>query len=505
MTIRNRLIFSYIAMIFIPLILFIGIASLLGGYFLKDIAGNNDLVDSARSGGKTSPIWETFEKRKQLMASVKLMAHYEPDRLMDPVFLKEMNEQFDLLQAGLVIIKDDHVIYASPLVDGTNLSNQLKHYETNQDNRWRKKWNNRFTVEQYDFAFSNQSFGTIYLLSDVNPLFERVWKFFPILFLSLLVVIAFTNGLLTFLVSRSIIKPLYQLKSAAEQIKEGNLDSSLSLRRKDEIGEVGEAFEEMRERLKRSIQLQLRYEENRKELVSNISHDLKTPITGIKACIEGIRDGIADTEEKKEKYMQMMDKKVSDMDHLIDELFLFSKLDLNRLPFQFENIDLVAYLRDCSLDLQVDPQLKGVKICFKGDIAEPLFVMADREKLQRVLMNIVSNSLKYMNGKDKDIQLTLIREERDVRISIQDNGSGIESNALPYIFDRFFRADPSRNTLSGGSGLGLAIVKQIVEEHGGRISADSTVGEGTTISFTLPLQKQEVLGGEKKYEENSNH
>jgi signal transduction histidine kinase len=157
------------------------------------------------------------------------------------------------------------------------------------------KINNRFTVESITFTYSDQSTGMVYILSDLNPFFDKLKMVFPLLVLSLLIVIGLTNGILTYLVSRSIIKPLYALKHAAEEIKEGNLNHEVLLKRKDEIGQLGEAFEEMRYRLNESIQIQLQYEENRKELISNISHDLKTPITGIKACVEGIKDGIADT------------------------------------------------------------------------------------------------------------------------------------------------------------------------------------------------------------------
>ncbi|WP_241254599.1 HAMP domain-containing sensor histidine kinase [Brevibacillus sp. SYP-B805] len=266
------------------------------------------------------------------------------------------------------------------------------------------------------------------------------------------------------------------------------------MKRKDEIGELGAAFEEMRHRLSQSIRLQLQYEENRKELISNISHDLKTPITGIKACIEGIRDGIADTDAKREKYMRMIAKKTEEMDRLIDELLLFSKLDLKRLPFHLEPLDLAAYLRDCVEELRLDPRMEGITITFTGAHDRPVPVMADREKLRRVIMNIMDNSLKYMDKDQKEIRVELFDDESEATVRIQDNGPGIESAALPQIFDRFYRADPSRSTATGGSGLGLAIVKQIVEGQGGRVWAESRMGEGTSISFTLPKSKH---GGEQ--------
>jgi signal transduction histidine kinase len=495
MTIRKRLILSYIAMLLIPVVLLVVIVANLAGVFFKEMRSSGELKNE--TAHLIPSIGVTFNNREQLLAGVKLLTKYEPDRLMDNVFLQETDEAAKLLHAGLVVMKNDRITHASPLVNNAELLDQLEEFRTVQGNGWSNRLNGRFTVEKHDFMFIDRSPGTLYLLSDLSPFIERMRQFLPMLFIFLLLVVGLTNGLLTFLVSRSIIKPLYILKDAAEKIKEGDLDYRLSLARKDEIGEVGEAFEEMRERLKQSLQLQMKYEENRKELISNISHDLKTPITGIKACIEGIRDGIADTEEKKDKYLQMIENKTASMDRLIDELLLFSKLDLKRLPFHYEEIDIAAFVRDYVVELRVEPHMKNVTIHYREENRHPVYVMADREKLQRVLMNIVDNSMKFMNRDDKNIDISLVTEAKEATVRIRDNGAGIESEALPHIFDRFYRAEPSRNTLTGGSGLGLAIVKHIVEELGGRAWAESIMGEGTTISFTLPVDKTVRSGGEK--------
>jgi signal transduction histidine kinase len=406
MSIKMRLLLSYIAMTFIPVILFALIAAALASVFFKDAAGTGD--------GKGMPaLWETSNQRDELIAGVKFMARTDPDPFTDSVFLKNTDEQLNHVQAGLVVMRNDRMTFVSPFVDSPNLYNQLQELPTDSDKHpWGKKVGGRFTVEKYDISFSDHSVGTVYVLSDLNLFFESVRKFFPLLVLSLLVVIGLTNGILTFLVSRSFIKPLYTLKHAAEQIKEGNLDHEVNLKRKDEIGELSEAFEEMRGRLNESIRLQLQYEQNRKELISNISHDLKTPITGIKACVEGIQDGIADTGPKREKYMSMIAKKTEEMDHLIDELFLFSKLDLKRLPFNLEPTDLGAYLRDCVEELRLDPRMAGISLAFSFSGDGSVSVIADLEKLHRVIMNIIENSLKYMNKAQKEIRIELFDDNK---------------------------------------------------------------------------------------------
>jgi signal transduction histidine kinase len=291
-------------------------------------------------------------------------------------------------------------------------------------------------------------------------------------------------GLLNYLVSRSIIKPVTFLKQAADRIKSGDLDFKVTSASNDEVGQLHQAFEEMRIRLKESTELQIKYEENRKELLSNISHDLKTPITSIIGYVEGIRDGVANTPEKTAKYLSTISLKARDLDALIDELFLFSKLDLKREPFSFEKVDIVPFIKDISEEVQFDLQPHG----FKLDVAitaPSLIVTADREKLKRVMMNIIQNSVKFLNKDEKKIEITLEENNEDVMVIITDNGQGIDPEDLPFVFDRFYRSEPSRNTATGGSGLGLAIAKQIIQAHGGTIEADSKLGEGTSVFFTL--------------------
>jgi signal transduction histidine kinase len=480
MSIKTRLLLSYIAMTFIPVILFAFIASTLSSVFFKDVSG-------AADDQRTPAFWQMSDQRNELLAGIKFMARTDPDRFADSGFLQKTAEQLDRMQTGMVVMRNGAVSYTSPFLSNVDVDSQLQRVKSGQfESRWGQTMAGGFTVDKVDVKYADGSTGAVYLLSDMNLFLHGIRKFIPLLVLSLLLVIVLTNGILTYLVSRSLIKPLYALKSAAEQFKDGDLSREVNLRRKDEIGELGAAFEEMRRRLNESIRLQLRYEESRKELISNISHDLKTPIAGIKACVEGIHDGIADTEPKREKYIGMIAKKADELDRLIEELFLFSKLDLQRLPFDLETVDLAVYLRDCAEELRVDPRTEGVEVAFTYSGEGPVPVVADREKLRRVIMNIVDNSLKYRNKANPWIKLELLDGAREATVKIEDNGVGIESEALPHIFDRFYRADPSRNRETGGTGLGLAIVKQMVEGQGGTVRAESRLGEGTAIYFTLP-------------------
>ncbi|TMV44962.1 HAMP domain-containing histidine kinase [Paenibacillus mesophilus] len=503
MSIRKKLLLSNFGMVLIPLVLFFLCIMLLYGLFMRDIStitGYYGADGATREG--IAVVRDKFEQRNELFAGIRFMVRYNPEMLTDGAFLNDMDATLGDTKAGIVITKNGAPAFVSAYVKDLDIG-KLESFDAERDKSephhgdvpHLRNGDRQYSFERLDFTFSDGKGGSVYFLTDMSPLASFVPKMMPTVAGVLLLILCLTNGALTIIVSRSFIKPLYALKGAAEQIKEGNLDHGLTLGRKDEFGEVGAAFEEMRVRLKQSIGLQLQYEENRKELLSNISHDLKTPITAIKGCVEGLLDGIADTPEKRNSYLRMIGRKAEDMDREIDELFLFSKLDLKRVPFHFERLELASYLRDHEEELRLQPRSADVQISYERDSGRNVYVQADREKLHRVIQNIVDNSIKYMDKETKRIDIVLSESPGEAVVRISDNGAGIDPEALPHIFDRFYRADPSRNGSSGGSGLGLAIVKQIVEEHGGRVWAESAPGAGTSILFTLPITSSAEKGG----------
>ena len=286
---------------------------------------------------------------------------------------------------------------------------------------------------------------------------------------------------------RSLIRPLNVLRMATSNMKRGNLDFTISGSPDDELGQLCEEFEEMRLRLKEQIDARMKYEQDTIELISNISHDLKTPLTAIKGYAEGIMDGVADCEEKRNKYIRTIYTKASDMSVLVDELSLYSKIDSNIIPYNFDRLDINAYFMDCVEEQSLDMEVKGIAMELASEVPAGTFVKADPEQLRRVVNNIIGNAVKYMNKPSGSIKIRLVPMKCCVKVEIEDNGPGIAENDLAHIFERFYRADSSRGTRKGGSGLGLAIVKKIIEDHGGKVGAESTPGEGSTIFFTLPV------------------
>lgn len=300
-----------------------------------------------------------------------------------------------------------------------------------------------------------------------------------------LLVVFLAAALLIYWIYRTVSVPLAILQRAARNIKEGNLDFEMKIETDDEFGQLCQDFEAMRLRLKANAEEKIAYDRENKELISNISHDLKTPITAIKGYVEGIMDGVADTPEKMDRYIKTIYNKANEMDLLINELTLYSKIDTNRIPYNFTTIAAKQYFGDCADDLALELDAKGVEFKYRSYVDMDFKVIVDPEQLRRVINNIVTNSLKYMDKPKGKINMSLKDVGDFIQIELGDNGKGIAAKDLPYIFDRFYRTDASRNSSKGGSGIGLSIVKKIVEEHGGKIWATSEDGEGTTMYFVI--------------------
>lgn len=293
-----------------------------------------------------------------------------------------------------------------------------------------------------------------------------------------------TNLITSYLFSKRILEPISQLKNAVSEISLGNLNLEITEDGDDEIRELCADFEKMRVQLKDSVRIRRKYDDNRKMLVSSISHDLKTPITSIKGYVEGILDGVANTEEKIDAYLKTIYSKAQLMDIMIDDLLLYSRLDLNQVPFNFEKTNIIDFFQYCVDESIYELQKSNIEISLQNDLKEAKYVMLDKEKMQRVVLNIIDNSRKYMNKEKGQIVIMLRETKSSIIIEIKDNGSGIDKNHLNRIFDRFYRADPARTEIKG-SGLGLAISKQIVEGHKGKIWAISHENLGTSIIISL--------------------
>ena len=328
--------------------------------------------------------------------------------------------------------------------------------------------------EVYDIAISQSDGGN-----------ARIHLMTKDLFLSAFIILIFTALAIGLWLYRSIATPLVKLKKATQNIKEGNLDFVLDVEGNDEFSQLCQDFEEMRRRLKESTEEKNLIEKENKELISNISHDLKTPITAVKGYVEGIMDGVADTPEKMDRYVRTIYTKTNEMDHLINELTFYSKIDTNRIPYTFSKLNVEDYFSDCAEEVGLELETKGIELVYANYVEKDVVVIDDGEQIRRVIHNIIGNAIKYMDKKRGIIQIRVKDVGDFIQVEIEDNGKGIGAKDLPYIFDRFYRTDISRNSSKGGSGIGLSIVKKILEDHGGKVWATSREGIGTIMYFVL--------------------
>lgn len=481
MKLRTRLIIAFFIILIMPVVLFALIGSAVVAPQLHIMAQTYGLDNELSSFTGTSfkivtAITNALERR------VLEEINENPDQFLDKSFLDELNETFESKNSYLVLRVDDEYQYI-----GTNqVSIDIINAAVLDD-----------TVEVYDFAeeaqqvysfvdvsFSDGRTGEIYIFTKIDNQLPEIKTFMYSLLTLAVLILAATAGVLVTWIYRSIIRPIGSLRVAAQNIRDGNLDFDMEIR-SDEMGELAADFDTMRKRLKDNAQEKVEFDAENKQLISNISHDLKTPLTAIKGYVEGIMDGVADTPEKMDRYIRTIYAKANDMDKLIDELTLYSRIDTNRIPYNFVQLDVAEYFEDCAYDLETELTAKGIGFAYFNYIAEDTQVIADPEQLKRVINNIISNSVKYMDKKKGFITLKLSENEDCILIEEEDNGRGISQKDLPNIFDRFYRADSSRNSAQGGSGIGLAIVKKIVEDHGGRIWATSKEHTGTVMHIEL--------------------
>ena len=487
MKFKSRLIIAFVTMITLPILLTTLVILLLGRYQLSSIEKTYDI-----SGTSV----QSFSNPMKVMAQLTEKPYHElteavmePDSMEDATYLETFNEKLEKKKSYLLVRKDDTFVYVGTDVkNASHVISQLPGYgdsDTNSVNGMYLGGDAQALVKQVDFKYSNDARGSAFIITDVSNVIPELKEFVMDIIGVIVIVLVFTAALLILWIYRAVVQPLGKMQVAAQNIKEGNLDFELRQETDDELGQLCQDFEEMRIRLKDNAEEKIKFDKENKELISNISHDLKTPVTAIKGYAEGIMDGVADTPEKMDKYIRTIYNKATEMDTLINELTLYSKIDTNRIPYNFNTISVNDYFDDCAEDLALELESKNVEFGYFNYVEGDIKIIADAEQVKRVIHNIVNNSLKYMDKAKGKINLRVKDVGDFIQVELEDNGKGIAARDLTNIFDRFYRTDASRNSSKGGSGIGLSIVKKIVEEHGGKIWATSREGTGTTMYFVL--------------------
>ncbi len=308
----------------------------------------------------------------------------------------------------------------------------------------------------------------------------------------------------TKLMIKRIMEPVDELNDAANRVNAGNFDEPVVYDKNDEFAEVCTTFNNMQAHLKENIEKTKEYERARTEMVSGISHDLRTPLTSVKGFIKGMLDGVANTPEKQKKYLEISYRKACDMEVLLQKLFFFSKLETGNMLFFRQDVDMKSWLQkyvdDKNADEEVERKyhlslyIEADKACdkvqdydrYSNEMKEyedtdypdnklqkctDYSVSIDPAQMKRVMDNLLENSIKYSSAETLEISITLTATDKAVTIRFKDNGVGVDEDKLPHVFEQFYRGDESRNSKNDGSGLGLYVCKYIVEQQDGVISA----------------------------------
>ncbi|GEK32894.1 sensor histidine kinase [Kurthia sibirica] len=480
MTIKNRFLISYFGGIVIASLSILTILCITFYIITGSIPTPKILYQSFTNQRSLSP--------EEEMAYVELrnIAKTEPDELLSTARYKEL-QKLDNQSLGVVIRQNDEIVYYSENLVEKSLIAHFPSFNTNNIETKGTIDNDGgfYRYMKFDFYYSDKSKGSILVLKKENSLLEFLtkWGFLIILLIVLISIAAML--LSTQLLRKTIIKPLENLGRVMSKMSDGDLEiktPTIPTNTAKEVTELTQDFQSMQQALIASIKEQKNLENNRKELIASISHDLKTPMTSIIGYVEGLLDGVAESPEKREKYLKTIHSRSLALNKLIEELFLYSKLDAEAVPFYFERLQVVDFLSHIVEEFKL--YTKNVQFIIQAH--QDVYVNIDRLQMNRAISNLIENSMKFK--KKNEALVIMIKVEvidQKVQITIQDNGEGISALQLPYVFDHFYRGEEARTSTTGGSGLGLAIVKQIIEKHHGQVMIHSELNDGTTVVIVV--------------------
>lgn len=285
-------------------------------------------------------------------------------------------------------------------------------------------------------------------------------------------------------IKMKIFKPLNNLKNAADRINSGDYNFEI-MHSEGEVGQFAGAFELMRDEINDSMKIQKHMEKSRKELIAAISHDIRTPVATISAYIEAIKSGVCKDEERLTKYLEVIYKKSIELKKLTEDLFIHSQIDADKLSINKTEVYFKNFIEKLLEPVILEIENLGMKFIVKTAVPDVL-VNIDSKRIGQVFLNIIENSKKYgkVNGK---IDVYFRMDKSKIEVQIEDDGIGIKPEDMPYIFDKFYRGEKSRNKAYGGAGLGLSICKSIIEAHGGEIRIESLDGKGTKVFFSIDI------------------
>lgn len=485
---HTRLKIAFVIILVFPIILLVMSYGMFGKSQLETIEKNYGIdMDGYKNWFDTTMVMDKISKKTQEEIQQAIQnGKFEEDYLD---YVDQLNEKQSKIYSYLVVYDRDKFTYIG--IPDSMSSNILVGLPVISEED--ELWNNgilsgdteKYLVYPNYVAHKDGTWGIVYLLAETNRMLPEVQDYLVSFRIMSLVIIALMVVCLIIWADKCFFAPMRKLRKAMKTITEGNLACEVKEDYEEELGGLCRDFENMRIHLKEAVDDKMRYDRDTKELISNISHDLKTPLTTIKGYVEGILDGVADSPDKMDRYLKTVYNKANDMERLIGELTLYSKIDTNEIPYNFIKINVKAYFDDCAEEIRTELESRNFVLTYLNYVPDDVCLIADPEQLYRVINNIISNSIKY-NNKARGVINIRVREEKEyIHLEIEDNGQGVSPEEAGRIFERFYRTDASRNSRTGGSGIGLSIVKKIVEAHGGTIWAVSNKNVGLTMHILL--------------------
>jgi len=388
---------------------------------------------------------------------------------------------------SLAVFHDGERLYtAGDYVDTPFLSNALSQPGNNQY-LMNRIYTYTADAGEYKIILTDTNFwfhGETYNISH----WIYIERFLELVFALIVIVIFITTRILSRKIFKSIMTPLNTLVYGVRQIRDGNLNYRIEYNGKDEFSAVCADFNEMAKRLLDMVNTKQKYEENRKELIAGISHDLRTSLTSILTYVEGIEIGLASTPKIQQHYFDTIKNKAKDLEHIVSQLFLLAKLDVEEFPMYMSRVDIGCWLTDFMDTVSEEYRQKGLHIDFTENVQD-VEVKVNSVQLGNVLINIIENSLKYVDKEQKRTHVICRADNKNTVITLSDNGPGVPGDALEKLFHMFYRSDKARRDVSQGSGLGLAISAKIIERFEGTIKAENSTDGGLSVVITLPIVK----------------
>ena len=352
------------------------------------------------------------------------------------------------------------------------------------------------SVIKHTFCHGEKAFSIIAVHSGetdqevISYLQNYILKYILGFVISFLVLTILVNIVLSYWISKSVLVPLKKLSRGTNEIKEGTLDTVIDYNKQDEFGAVCRDFDEMRVHLTESVEQRLKDEQRKKDLISGISHDLRTPLTSISGYLDGLMEGIANTPEKRQRYLAAIKTRTGDLSRLVESLSEYNRLDSSSFHYYLEPGDLKGFIENYLVSYKEEARQNYVEFQLIGN-ENSYPVLFDKDEMKRVLDNLFTNTIRYRKEPCSKVIISLKRIERStvVEFVFSDNGPGVPEESLDRIFESFYRVDGARSNTGEGSGIGLAVVKEIIMGHRGIVHAENH--GGLAIIIHLPAYSAE--------------